>query len=157
MSSKKEEIQQNQEKVLLVEGNDDFHFVLNLRDAHKIPKDNFGVFDCRSDKGVLRQLNALIKMSTPPKVIGIMLDTDKPTENPSVGARLDSIKGKLKEFNYQFPSIPDPNGTIIAGYEDKPKLGFWLMPNNQDPGMLEDFCGQLIEAEALKYTEEVVY
>jgi hypothetical protein len=146
---------QDTDKVLLVEGVNDCHVVMALCNAHNIPE-TFGIYECGSDDKVLKRLNALIIRPNPPIAIGIMLDVDKPTDNPSVGARLDSIKGKLKAYSYQLPKIPDRNGTIVIGYDDKPKLGFWLMPNNQEIGMLEDFCAELAEPEALKYAQKCV-
>lgn len=146
---------QDTDKVLLVEGVNDCHVVMALCNAHNIPE-TFGIYECGSDDKVLKRLNALIIRPNPPKVIGIMLDADKPTGNPSVGARLDSIKDKLKAYSYKFPDIPDLDGTVITAYEDKPKVGFWLMPNNQNSGMLEDFCAELAEPEALKYAQECV-
>jgi hypothetical protein len=153
--SKEKICKQDTEKILLVEGVNDCHVVMALCKAHNVPQ-SFGIFECGSDDKVLKRLNALMSESDPPKVIGILLDTDQPTDNPSVGPRLDSIKGKLKSYNYQFPQKPDPNGTIITGYEDEPRLGLWLMPNNQDVGMLEDFCLQLAEPKSLTYAKECV-
>ena len=51
---------------------------------------------------------------------------------------------------------PDPGGTIIEGSSSEPKLGFWLMPNNQVSGMLEDFCAELAEPESLSFAQECV-
>ncbi len=146
---------QDTEKILLVEGVNDCHVVMALCEAHHIPE-TFGIYECGSDDRVLQRLNALIKRSDRPSVIGIILDTDKPKDNPSVAARLDSIKSKLKDYSYQFPSIPNPNGTIVTGSEGEPKLGFWLMPNNQDIGMLEDFCADLADLESLEFAKECV-
>jgi hypothetical protein len=100
----------------------------------------------------LKRLNALIIRPNPPEVIGIMLDADK----PSVEGRWESIKGKLRHYSYVFPNIPDVNGTVIEGITDKPKLGFWLMPNNQDSGMLEDFCAELAQPASFAFARECV-
>ncbi|BAZ68202.1 hypothetical protein NIES4106_29630 [Fischerella sp. NIES-4106] len=81
-----------------------------------------------------------------------MLDADK----PSVEGRWQSIKSKLKHYNYAFPTTPDADGTIVESVADKPKLGFWLMPNNQDAGMLEDFCAELAEPASLAFARECV-
>ena len=51
---------------------------------------------------------------------------------------------------------PDPDGTIVEAVEDKPRLGFWLMPNNVDSGMLEDFCRELAPADAIAFSEQCV-
>ena len=63
------------------------------------------------------------------------------------------IQDKLKNYPYVFPDAPKPDGTIIEGVEDLPRLGFWLMPNNVAPGMLEDFCRQLAPDDAIAFAE----
>lgn len=144
---------QDTAKVLLVEGDNDCHVVMALCLAHKVPQ-TFGIYQCGSDVGVLRRLSALIQSSVSPQVIGVMLDADK----PSVEGRWNSIKDKLRKnnHNYAIPTSPDANGTIVDAVLDKPKLGFWLMPNNQDSGMLEDFCAELAEPTSLLFAQECV-
>ena len=141
------------DKVLLVEGDNDCHVVMALCNAHKVPE-TFGIYQCGSDVGVLKRLNALIVRPNPPQVIGVMLDGDK----PSVAGRWQSIQDKLKNNNHSYllPNTPNADGTVVAAIEDKPKLGFWLMPNNQDSGMLEDFCATLAEPESLAFARECV-
>lgn len=142
---------QDTDKVLLVEGDNDCHVVMALCAAHTVPE-TFGIYQCGSDIGVLKRLNALIIRPNPPQVIGVMLDAD----NPSLTGRWDSIKGKLRHYSYAFPTTPDADGTVVESVADEPKLGFWLMPNNQDSGMLEDFCAELAEPTSLAFARECV-
>jgi hypothetical protein len=144
---------QDTDKVLLVEGDNDCHVVMALCAAHTVPK-AFGIYQCGSDVGVLKRLNALIISPNPPQVIGVMLDADK----PSLEGRWQSIKDKLKNNNHSYvlPITPNADGTVVDGVTDKPKLGFWLMPNNQDSGMLEDFCAELAEPTSLAFAQECV-
>jgi len=142
---------QDMDKVLLVEGDNDCHVVMSLCAAHTVPQ-TFGIYQCGSDTGVLKRLNALIIRPNPPQTIGVMLDAD----NPSITGRWDSIKSKLRHYSYSFPTNPDSDGTVIQGTLDEPKLGFWLMPNNQDSGMLEDFCAELAEPLSLAFARECV-
>ncbi|OKH45574.1 hypothetical protein NIES2101_26340 [Calothrix sp. HK-06] len=142
---------QDTDKVLLVEGDNDCHVVMALCAAHNVPE-TFGIYQCNSDTGVLKRLNALIIRPNPPHVIGVMLDADSPT----LESRWQSIKSKLKHYNYTFPSNPDINGTIIESSANEPKLGFWLMPNNQDSGMLEDFCAELAVPTSIAVAKECV-
>lgn len=151
MSSMDDICEQDAEKVLLVEGINDCHVVMALCKAHNVPE-NFGIFQCGQDVKVLKRLNALIARPNPPKVIGVMLDAD----NPSLSGRWDSIKGKLRHYTYKFPEIPDANGTLVKGTSNEPELGFWLMPNNQVSGMLEDFCAELAEPSSLLFAKECV-
>jgi hypothetical protein len=142
---------QDTDKVLLVEGTDDCHVVMALCAAHQVPE-TFGLYECNGDAKVLRRLNALILRPNPPQVIGVMLDAD----SPSLEGRWQSIKSKLSHYSYSFPDIPDINGTIVESSGDEPKLGFWLMPNNQDSGKLEDFCAELAEPASLVFARECV-
>ncbi len=151
MSRMSDICKQDTDKVLLVEGDNDCHVVMSLCKAHTVPE-SFGIYQCGSDNGVLKRLNALIIRPEPPQVIGIMLDAD----NPSLAGRWSSIQGKLGHYDYTFPIVPDPDGTILESSSNKPKLGFWLMPNNQVSGMLEDFCAELAEPESLRFAQECV-
>lgn len=141
---------QDTDKILLVEGLDDCHVVMALCAAHQVPE-TFGIYECTGDIKVLKRLNALIVRPEHPQVIGIMLDADT-----SVEGRWASIKGKLSHYSYKLPNIPDIDGTIVESVPDKPKLGFWLMPNNQNSGKLEDFCAELAEPTALVFARECI-
>jgi hypothetical protein len=144
---------QDTDKILLVEGDNDCHVVMALCAAHTVPE-TFGIYQCGSDVGVLKRLNALIQSPNQPQVIGVMLDADK----PSLEGRWQSIKDKLKNNNhsYALPTTPNADGTVVESSADEPKLGFWLMPNNQDSGMLEDFCAELAEPVSLTFARECV-
>ncbi|MFN5302755.1 MAG: DUF3226 domain-containing protein [Pseudanabaena sp.] len=87
---------QDTDKVLLVEGDTDCHVVMALCQAHNIPE-TFGIYQCGSDDGVLKRLNALITRPNPPQVIGVMLDAD----NPSLEGRWKSIAKKLQNYSYE--------------------------------------------------------
>lgn len=138
-------------KVLLVEGKDDCHVVMSLCESHEVPEE-FGIYRCGSDKSVLSRLNALILEPDGPGCIGSVIDAD--TEG--VSSRWKSISSKIGHHNYHIPESPDEDGTILSPPQESsnlPTLGFWLMPNNQDIGALEDFCIQMADDEALDYAE----
>jgi hypothetical protein len=143
---------QDTDKILLVEGIDDCHVVMNLCVAHQVPE-TFGIYQCGGKDQVLKRLNALIVRPNAPQVIGVMLDADQ----SSLG-RWQGIQDKLTKnnHNYLMPKTPNTDGTIIERIEGKPKLGFWLMPNNQDAGILEDFCAKLAEPASLEFAENCV-
>jgi hypothetical protein len=138
------------DKVLLVEGPDDCHVVLALRDAHRLAV-QFGIYECGGDDLLLKRLNALVVRPDPPSVIGVVLDADT-----SAVGRWASILAKLSHHNYQFPRDPAANGTIVAGTGSLPRLGIWLMPNNQIQGMLEDFCIEMIDQAGRTAAEDAV-
>ena len=136
-------------RVLLVEGKDDCRVVWALCNAHHIPE-TFGVYVCGGDVILLSRLSALIQRPES-ETIGVVLDADE-----NVESRWQSIRDKLQHYPYHLPDVPDPGGTIVEAVEDLPRLGFWLMPNNVDPGMLEDFCRQLAPDDAIAFAEDCV-
>lgn len=139
--------------VLLVEGNNDYHVVGALCRAHGLPNGLFETKDCKGDDGALRTLNASIMASEMerPNVIGLMLDADR----PDVAGRWQSIRHKLQDYPYLLPEQPVSTGTIITSTEQGfPQLGFWLMPNNQDIGMLEDFVKEMMPSNCVSVVEQ---
>jgi hypothetical protein len=131
-------------QVLLVEGKSDCHSILALCKFFNLPQ-TFGIYQCGNDIGVLKRLNALIIQPATPISVGIVMDADA----PDVAGRWIQIREKIKNHEYTFPESPDTHGTIITGSNDKPNIGIWLMPNNQNPGMLEDFLIQMAEQNAI--------
>lgn len=142
-------------KVLLVEGSTDCHVVMAMCAIHKVEIDLFGIYDCGSDNQALRRLNALINASdtTQPSIIGLMLDADQ----QGTESRWQSIRRKLEDKPYSLPNEPVLSGTIIDPTDPEyPRLGFWLMPNNRDVGMLESFINEMIPIEHLDSVKRVL-
>ena len=84
------------------------------------------------------------------ETIGIVLDADT-----SVASRWETIKHKLQNYEYIIPDAPNIGGTIL-NHLSLPKLGIWLMPNNIDVGMLEDFCLLLVEEDKIAVADECI-
>src|SRR5436190_12037086 len=137
-------------RILLVEVKDDCHVVMSLCNAYNVPE-VFGLFECGGFDQLLKRLNALVSEPNTPEVIGALLDADT-----NLSARWKSITAKLSHYDYVFPAQPNVNGTIIEGDGGLPKLGIWLMPNNQIAGMLEDFCLEMIDAGARAGAETAI-
>ncbi|RRO00976.1 DUF3226 domain-containing protein [Pectobacterium aquaticum] len=132
-------------RMLLAEGKNDCHVIWALCAKHSVPK-NFAVHDCESDERALKKMSALISSSQKLEVIGIVIDAD----NPNLIAKWDNISTRLRREGYDVPGEPNPDGTILE-LVDKPKIGVWLMPNNTVDGMLENFCSELISADAIDF------
>lgn len=85
------------------------------------------------------------------QVIGIILDADKPKDNPAPQNRVNAIKHQLKIKKL----LLDPLGTILKQTDLQSsehnrvkklqRFGFWLMPDNVNSGMLEDFLMKIIK------------
>lgn len=134
----------NGDRVLLVEGKNDCHVILALCQYNSL-QEEFGIYQCESDIGLLKRLNALIIKPEPPESIGIVIDADY----PDIAGRWQQIQQKIKDHQYTFPEFPDIRGTILSDNPGKPHLGIWLMPNNQNPGMLEDFLIKMADENTI--------
>lgn len=137
-------------KLVIAEGDKDCHVIRALCNAHDIPK-SFGFYACGSDDLVLKKMSTLLAGSEKLETICVVLDAD----NPNLGAKWDSIKGRLAKEGYSVPDRPNLDGTFLEA-EDKPKIGVWLMPDNNIDGMLEDFCHQLAGEDAIDFAKSCV-
>ncbi len=91
------------------------------------------------EKGGFDELAASIpvEVKVPGRIaLGIVVDADEDRE-----ARWRSITGRLLSAGIQAPRAIEPSGTIIEG---SPRVGIWLMPDNQSEGELEDFVAGLV-------------
>jgi hypothetical protein len=144
---------------LLVEGNDDFHVVhalckrygISVRNMENPSGGDFSVKDCTGIDKLIEQIPLQIKNL---QKVGFILDADS-----DINTRWQSLKGILKNNGYNLPESPDVNGTII--HQNGKTIGVWLMPNNNNNGMIEDFIRFLIPDEdklsdkATKILEEI--
>jgi hypothetical protein len=150
MAQKKDWCKHKGNRVLLVEGKNDCHVISALCQAHNLPE-TFGIYQCDGDIKLFKRLDALIP-SEDIEIIGIVLDAD----NPDVKSRWRQVQNALNLYNYEVPKQANPQGTIISSQYEKPRLGIWLMPNNQDAGMLEDFLMGLAQPESLNWARNCV-
>lgn len=123
-------------RILLVEGKDDNHAVSALLKYHQLPV----VFEIIVNDGIdplLESIPVRLKQSGL-EALGILVDADS-----DLNARWQSLRGILTQAGYSLPQMPDLGGTILREV-DRPSIGIWLMPDNQLPGMLEDFAARLI-------------
>ena len=123
-------------RVLLVEGQDDKHVVLHLRERRQLTLD-FDVVERENVGSLLRTISADIN-APGRQVVGILVDA-----NSDLAARWDAVTNRLLDESIEAPQYPDPAGTIIAT-DGKPRVGIWLMPDNESSGELEDFVVRMI-------------
>lgn len=123
--------------VLLVEGVDDKHVVWHL--CSKLAPDL--EFDCLEKGSYGQLLRAIpVEMKVPGReAVGILMDADD-----DISARWEAIHYRVNDTSNTFPNALLPSGTILTG---KPRVGIWLMPDNQNAGELEDFVLQLLPAD----------
>ena len=122
------------ERVLLVEGRDDKHVVLHLCQADasiRVPR----VIEKDGIERLLDGIRGEI-LAEGRVAVGILVDA-----NDDLQARWQAVANRLRDAGITPPAAPALGGTIIDG---SPRVGVWLMPDNQSPGELEDFIAKMI-------------
>ena len=130
------------QRILLVEGDDDLHVIAKLCKCCDIPE-TFSIVECGGYDKLLESIPVRIKGSDI-DVLGIVVDADEDIE-----ARWKSIHAKLAQAGYSsmLPPKPLPEGVLFessSGAPLLPRIGIWLMPDNQTPGILENFVSFLV-------------
>jgi hypothetical protein len=137
-------------RILLVEGESDRGFFeqvckrfnLNPTINVAVPKDLQG--NTRNSKqGVLKALpnllEDLIYSESPLKQLGIIVDADYQEKNGlGFNETLTRIKTIAADYGFTLREN-NPHGFIFQYQNSEIQFGIWIMPNNQQEGMLEDF------------------
>lgn len=94
------------------------------------------------DKGTLGQvLDAIgpeLKVSGR-KALGVLVDADD-----SLAHRWGDLSNRCRAANIDLPQQPTATGTILEPGNGRPRIGIWLMPDNESPGELEDFVQTMV-------------
>lgn len=149
--------------VLLVEGQDDLHVVLHLYKATHGTRLVPGVFcirDMGGDTKLLADMNNEIRSGNR-DIVGVIVDADRDDES---GQRADAVASRWQEVADELEQIgiavpPErAHGVIIPGKPDGarrlagvgilPRIGVWVMPDNEQPGELENFVDTMIPPDA---------
>lgn len=139
-------------QILILEGINDINIISSLLEAKKLKvkgyeekvkfNDEF-LKKGGSKKEAINALNIALKGRQYDK-IAIIVDADSQTENPAEDT-WRSIAGILTKNNYtNLPKQMIPEGIIIE-QENKPKIGIWIMPDNQSEGYIEHFYEGMID------------
>lgn len=139
-------------KKLLVEGNDDQHVIWALCQKFQV-QETFDVIDSEGISNLLADIPVRAKQRDL-KALGIVADADI-----DQASRWSQLAAHIQGLGYVVPERPEASGTIIPSPAlNLPKIGLWLMPDNQLSGMIEDFARFLIpgEDENLAFAEETI-
>lgn len=123
--------------MLLVEGPNDKHVIIHLRQRH-MPMPEFCISVEDGVENLLSEIEPQIRVPGR-RALGIVVDADD-----DIDARWQSISGRLNQFGVETPAAPNPSGIIIPAQNGMPRVGVWIMPDNQSPGELEDFIQRMI-------------
>lgn len=135
-------------KILLVEGIDDEHVIKHIFGNRSLPK----LDEIKEHGGVDRLLESVpvrLKASEEGDIVGVVIDADT-----DIHARWQSLRDILIRLGYQsVADNPAPNGSIFDPPPSAllPRVGIWLMPDNQSKGILEDFLRFLIPSNSLLF------
>lgn len=122
---------------LLVEGPDDKHVIRHLLKSRGLDLAEKQVQDMDGIFKLLDDLPAYLKSSE--RAVGVIIDADL-----DASSRWQSVADHVRKAGYEnVPKEPQAAGTILEA-QDKPRLGVWLMPNNELPGAIEEFVKLLI-------------
>lgn len=125
---------------LLVEGNDEKQFLKSLFKKLDLPI-NFDIIDCNSIANVKVELRIRLKSSNNTKVLGVIIDADNNLDSAWQSMRDILVRSK----KYTPPEELPLNGLVLHPNDDSDVIvGVWIMPNNCERGMLEDFLAKNI-------------
>lgn len=125
--------------VLMVEGPDDEHVIKHLCGARGLGNiDKVHQYGGRGP--LLEGIGPRLKQSEL-AALGIILDADT-----DLLATWQAVSDRLLQAGYAVPPRPSADGTVIPGDVEAlmPRIGIWIMPNNNVPGIIEDFLRFLV-------------
>ncbi len=137
------------QKVLLVEGKDDLYVIADLLKYHLKIDDVKKILRIKDKEGIENLLESIpdeIRASGIER-IGIVVDADT-----DIDARWQAVCNRLKILNIVVQNTPEPDGTIFnftRADDQEIRIGIWIMPDNNVPGILENFVSFLIPAKDL--------
>lgn len=126
---------------LFVEGRNDKEVVYRIENHYRL-KDVCIVKEMGSDGDALEAFSLHInEQASKVDRVGLIIDADQ-----DFSARWKSIRQVLTDTrNYDVPRVFPSEGLVLdAVLPQKPKVGVWIMPNNNASGMLEDFLREMV-------------
>ena len=125
------------EKLLLVEGLEDRHVIREIwLTYHKGSDVPFCIRDCEGIDNLLEQIAP--QMQVEGRIaLGIVADA-----NTDIMARRRSLEDRLERADMTVPQWAVDG--VIQEQQNGPRIGLWLMPDNMNPGQLEDFLWAMI-------------
>lgn len=143
------------DKILFVEGINDREVIYRIENTYSL-KGICKIKNCDNVNQVKYSFDLYInENASKVQQVGIIIDADT-----SFIDRWKSVRNLLLATNnYIVPETLPTGGLILAPItSEKPRIGVWIMPNNKDNGMLEDFLLQQIgqDDDILPYVDETL-
>lgn len=132
-------------QVLFVEGGEDQYLVYQVCNASGI--DNRASFEVKYDavQGgwcTVRDSLALAVRKLPYRAVAAIVDADA-----DILGRWMSITTPLRSIYPDLPFAPVPGGLVLPATATRPRLGLWLMPDNDQSGAIEHFFLGLVRPD----------
>lgn len=122
----------------MVEGPDDLHVVLHLHLGTQ-GEPRFYIKDKGGDVPLLDSITGEVNVGGR-EALGIVTDADEGASD-----RWEAVVSRLGEAGVTgLPDGPEPGGVCIDGGARLPRVGIWVMPDNESPGELEDFVSRMV-------------
>ena len=154
--------------ILLVEGVDDKHLLWQICRRQEVlflveraggdlsvtlrtQATSFHILDIGSRSELLQSVRTTVDGSERPAV-GIVVDADANLENC-----WNDVVNSFDRTGIRLPPTPEPTGTIIPENGFSPRIGIWLMPDNESNGELEDFALGMLPANDTVWQSSVSY
>lgn len=125
-------------QLLMFEGITDVKVISKILENREVVE-SFERKEYQGIDGVFANVSTVLK--TAYETVGIVLDADNDISN--VWERLKSI---LANLGYDVPNDPNTYGTILKE-KGKRTVGIWIMPDNENIGMLENFLMELVPSD----------
>ncbi len=141
--------------VFLVEGSDDLYVTANIWEKNGLPKtqEHINIKDMNGIDALFKELDTIIAVASDLENLGILVDADT-----NLSQRWQQLSKILTAQGYTVPPQPAKSGTILT-QSGKPRIGIWIMPDNNLTGILEDFLTYLVpdpNEELWKLSEKCV-
>lgn len=145
----------NEDKILFVEGINDREVIYRIENAYSL-RGICEIKKCDNVDQVIFSFDLYInENASKVQSVGIIIDADI-----SFADRWKSVRNLLVATNnYIVPEVLPAEGLILDSTKTgKPRVGVWIMPNNRDNGMLEDFLLRQIpqEDDVLPFVDETL-
>ncbi len=129
--------------VLLLEGQSDLHVVRHILELYKIGVGfDPDTIEYRDMKGLPELIDGIDNAVDSYEKVGIVVDA-----NSDYQCRWDLVGERLSTVGITLPDSPERDGVVITSGNRAPKIGIWLMPDNESSGELEDFVYEMIPKE----------
>ncbi|MEJ2792948.1 DUF3226 domain-containing protein [Iodobacter sp. LRB] len=145
----------NSKKKLLVEGESDKSFFQEFCKAHNldltitvsVATDEGGYKS--SKQGAINTLDILLPNLYDGKLerLALIVDADQISDGNGLNNTINQIAKKIQTYGFDPEPARLPNGGLTFKHTDGlADFGLWVMPNNQDEGMLENWIEHCIHA-----------